>query len=548
MSRTSAPPIPLVLVRLKLRLLRNPSGRRGKAAPVLGLVGMVVFGLVGFGLMVAAGHASDPREGRGAVVIGATALMLGWSLLPLLTFGTDDTLDPARLQLLPLERRPLLTGLLLSSLIGFGPVAVLATLVGVVVGFRAGAATIVVVLAVVLLALMCAACARMLATLLAASLTSRRGRDLVVVIGASVAIGVQFLRFVRFDKVHAELVAHISNVLRWLPPGMLGQAVVDARNGRWLHGLAELLPALILVPLFVSVWGRALDRSLTVVSGGATKARRAATDDADAIVGAAAPAPAPLRPRYVRRLPAGATGAIAAKELRYVARDPRRKVQLAQIVVLGIGGPLYYAIKVGHAPRGAVLIASLAGYVAIVGAMNQFGFDGGALWVDIVAGNVVRDELVGKNLALLVEVLPVVLVSSVALAVFTGGWIYVPAALLLAAAGLGAGMGVANVVSVRYPVRLPESRSPFAGRAAGQGCVTSLVLTLAAVLQAVILAPVAIAAGLCVAFAPLALVIVAPACAVYGYGLWQAGTKMAERWAWWRQPELLLAVDARRGV
>jgi ABC-2 type transport system permease protein len=540
-SRTAAPPVPLVLVRLKLRLLRNPSRRRGAAAPILGFVGMLVFGLAGFFVMIAAGHASDPRDARGAVVIGATALMLGWSLLPLLTFGTDDTLDPARLQLLPLESRPLLTGLLLSSLVGYGPVAVLATLAGVVVGYHAGAATIVALLAVLLLALMCAACARMLATLLAASLTSRRGRDLVVVIGAGVAVGVQFLRFVRFDKVHAELIQHVSNALRWLPPGMLGQAVVDARDGRWARGVVELLPALIVIPVFLAVWGRALERSLTVVTGGATSSKARATD-------AERLGPAPLRPRFIPRLPSGATGAIAAKELRYVMRDPRRKVGLAQIVVLGIGGPLYYAIRVGHAPRGAVLAASLAGYVAIVGAMNQFGFDGGALWVDIVAGNVVHDELVGKNLALLVEVLPVVLVSSVALAVFTGGWVYVPVALLLAAAGIGAGLGVANVVSVRFPMRLPEGRSPFAGRAAGQGCMTSLVIMLAAIVQAVILAPVAIAATVCVAVAPVALLIVAPVSALYGYGLWRAGVGMAERWAWWRQPELLLAVDARREV
>jgi ABC-2 type transport system permease protein len=389
-----------------------------------------------------------------------------------------------------------------------------------------------------LLALLCAATARALATLLAASLTSRKGRDLVVVIGAVFAVGVQLVRFIRFDKVQLRLVDHVSNVLRWLPPGMLGQAVFDARDGRWARGVVELLPALVLVPFLVIVWGRALERSLTVVSGGATKQRKAdAGEEASA-----------LAPHYARRLPAGPIGAVAAKELRYIGRDPRRRVNLAQIVVIGIGGPLYYAIRAQHAPQGAVLAASLAGYVAIVAAMNQFGFDGGALWIDIVAGNLVRAEIIGKNLALLVEVAPVVFVSSVVLAAFTGGWVYVPAALLLAFAGIGAGLAVANVVSVRYPQRLPETLSPFGGRASGQGCATVLIMALAMIVQAVLLAPVAVAAALCATFAPLALVVVAPACAVYGYGLWHAGVGIAERWAWWRQPELLLAVDARRGV
>jgi len=103
-------------------------------------------------------------------------------------------------------------------------------------------------------------------------------------------------------------------------------------------------------------------------------------------------------------------------------------------------------------------------------------------------------------------------------------------------------------VSVRFPQRLPEARSPFAGRAAGQGCVTSFVLFAAMIVQGVILLPVALAGAVCVAVAPLALLVVAPLCTAYGYGLWRAGVTMAERWAFWRQPELLLAVDASRGA
>jgi hypothetical protein len=103
-------------------------------------------------------------------------------------------------------------------------------------------------------------------------------------------------------------------------------------------------------------------------------------------------------------------------------------------------------------------------------------------------------------------------------------------------------------VSVRYPQRLPETRSPFGGAAGGQGCITALMLLLAVFVQGVLLAPVAIATGICVALAPVGLVIVVPACAAYGYVLWRQGVTMAERWAWWRQPELLLAVDPRRGA
>ena len=42
-------------------------------------------------------------------------------------------------------------------------------------------------------------------------------------------------------------------------------------------------------------------------------------------------------------------------------------------------------------------------------------------------------------------------------------------------AGLGAGLAVSDVVSVRYPQRVPETRSPFGGGGAGQGCAAGLV-------------------------------------------------------------------------
>jgi len=108
-------------------------------------------------------------------------------------------------------------------------------------------------------------------------------------------------------------------------------------------------------------------------------------------------------------------------------------------------------------------------YLAIIGAMNQFGFDGGALWLDIVAGNRGSRRTDRQEHRGCVEVLSGRFVGSVVLAAFSGGWLYIPARLLIAATGLGAGLAVANVVSVRYPMRLPNraarSAVPPAGRA-----------------------------------------------------------------------------------
>jgi ABC-2 type transport system permease protein len=534
-----APPIPIVMVKLKWRLLgnrrRQPGGTLGLA---LGSVFAVLSGVCGFLWSILAGHESDPRVSRAVVVLGATALLIGWAVLPLLTFGTDETLDPARLQLLPLAKRPLIGGLLLASFIGYAPFAVLLTLLGVVVGYASTGGVVVNLVAVVLLALLSVATARTLATTLAATITSRRGRDALIVIGVLLVVGLQLIRFVHFGHVDAVQLDRLSDIARWLPPGALGQAIIDARTGELVRSGVDLVPALIVLPLLLGAWGRALDRSLTVVTGGATNAR----------VTSAKRRSSSLLPRGIPFLRPNRWGAVAAKELRYVAREPRRKIAFAQLLVLGLGGPIWFGVRAGSLAPGSVLIASLAGYLALLGAANQFGFDGGALWLDIVAGNLIRDELVGKNAALLVQMLPIVLVGSVVLAAFSGGWIYIPVALVIATAGLGAGLAVANVMSVRYPMRIPETKSPFGGTGGGQGCVTTLAFFAGIVVQGLLLSPVAIASALCVALWPTGLVIVAPACAVYGYVLWRQGTAMAERWAWWRQPELLLAVDPRRGT
>jgi ABC-2 type transport system permease protein len=190
-----------------------------------------------------------------------------------------------------------------------------------------------------------------------------------------------------------------------------------------------------------------------------------------------------------------------------------------------------------------VLIASLCGYVALLGTMNQFGFDRGALWMDVAVGDVVRDELIGKNLGTCTAVGPLLAVVGVGLAAASGGWVYVPATWLLGAAGLGAGLGIANVVSVRFPVRLPESRSPFGGQGGGQGCTTSLIILGCTLVQNLAIAPVAIATLIAVRIAPASLVVVAPMCAAYGAAVWLVGLRIATATGRRRQPELLQAVD-----
>ena len=531
--------LPVTFVRLKLRLVRNRARATRGGSFQLGasllLGGLVV--LIVAPLAFSAARSNDPRAARNAAVLGATLLVVGWAVFPLLSFGTDETVDPAKLVLFPLPRHPLMAGMVLSSLIGVAPVAVAIVTVAAAAGYARGAAAVLAAPVVVLLLLLLAVTtARTLSTALAATLTSRRGRDVTIVLAALLAISLQGVRFVRVDAVSVEAVDRVVGVLRWLPPGMLGQALTDAAAGRVGVAVLQLIPPAASVASLLVVWGRALERSMTVVVEGSTVGRRRRS-------------PSIGLPLLFRRLPflrPTPWGAVAAKELRYLNREPRRKVTAVNAVLIGITAPLFLAFSAGGVRPDSVLLASLAGYVVVLQSMNQFGFDRGALWMDAAAGDVVRAELMGKNLANAMLVAVPLVVAAVVLAGAGGGWAFLPAALLVAVAGLGAGLGIGNVVSVRWPIRMPESKSPFGGAGGGQGCATSAIVLGCSVLQNLVIAPVAVTTLIAVNLAPVSLVVVAPLCALYGGVLWWAGLSVATSYARRHQPELLQAVDPAR--
>lgn len=328
--------LPATLVRLKVRLLVNRArvSTRTRTQLVLSLVLTLLVGGFGFLGATRIGGSTDLVAEQAWLVLGASAICVGWAVLPLLTFGTDESLDPGRLVLFPLERRPLMTGLLLAAFVGPAPLAVSLVVLGTAVGLVSHGGGLVAVAAAVLLLALSASASRALAMVLAARLNSRRGRDLVIVVVSVLALSLQFVRFIDFSSVHESTLHRVDTVLRWFPPAMLGQAALDAQHGQLARGLLELVPAIVLIPALLWVWAWALDRSVTVVRSGETSTRRRrAREDS------------PLLFRRLGFLAAGPWGAVAAKELRYVAREPRRKVTLVNSVIIGVGVPVWVAVR-----------------------------------------------------------------------------------------------------------------------------------------------------------------------------------------------------------
>ncbi|HEY8822378.1 MAG TPA: transporter, partial [Dermatophilaceae bacterium] len=87
-----------LIVRLKWQLLRN--GLRRSTPQKVGLVLSALYGLavLGQGLagLIALRFALPSDEARVAITVGGSAVTLGWALLPVIAYGIDETLDPAR--------------------------------------------------------------------------------------------------------------------------------------------------------------------------------------------------------------------------------------------------------------------------------------------------------------------------------------------------------------------------------------------------------------------------------------------------------------------
>lgn len=519
-------------LRLKLALLG--SGFRRNWQQALGLIVGVVVALplgASVGVLVAV-LGRRGGLGLGALGIGLSVLLAGWALIPLIAFGVDETLDPARLRLLPLTRRQLLVGLSVASSVGVAPLATALALAGVVAGLApAGPGALVVVLAVSGHLALCVLASRALTTSLASRLRSRRARDAVTflfaLLGASFGLLGQLPRLLIENAPGADTLATLE---RWgeraslLPSGWAARAAVAGAQGALVEGLAWVAGLAGVCALLGWGWMVALDRAASQVAEGPGRG-----DDVD------------LYPRLARFLPRNRLGAAAARELRYAWRVPQLRIQWVFAVLVGlvaIGLTAFFAPL--DRPE-AVLAATLPAGLQGLASLNLFGADR-AVWQLVAAESAGWRDLAGKNLAATLVLVPVTVVTALALAALTGGWALVPVAIPVALALLAVSFGIGDVTSVLAPQRLPDSAvNPFAG-ASGVGCATALIQLAAITAIGLLLTPVGLAVGLSAAFRPGLLPAAAVGAVLYGALIAGLGLTLAGRRLRDRGPELITAL------
>jgi ABC-2 type transport system permease protein len=527
-------PGPASFVRLKLRLTAN--GLRGQTWRVvlfvLGVVLAAVTAVGGFAIFAIPGLLDDLRAAQTLSVLGGAAIVLGWLFFPLMFFGVDESLDPARFALLPLPRHTLITGLLAASVAGVPAVATLGATAGTVqaaASLGGPAAGLAQAFGVVLGLLLCAAVSRSVTSAFATALRSRRARDTATVLLAVVAalLGpLQLLALAGAQNADWDRVVDVAGVVAWTPLGAPYALGADVAAGRpWAVPVKILIVAATLV-LLLWWWSVTLERAMLGTAGGARAP------------GGTGETRTPVARLLLRGLPRTRFGALTAREARYWWRESRRRASLITFAVVGVFLPVLLTVTGGGA--GGLLL--FVGALAAVSLSNQFGFEGSAYAANVVAGVPGRVELWSRTAGYSVYVLPLLLVIATVVGVVSGRPAMIPALIGMLLAAYGIGLAVVLPVSVRAAFALPDTQNPFAVSSGG-GLAKGL-LTFAAMLATVVATvPLQVAAYL---WDDAWLWLGLPVGLAYGGLAYLIGSRLGGDLLDRRMPEVLAAVTPNR--
>jgi ABC-2 type transport system permease protein len=243
--------------------------------------------------------------------------------------------------------------------------------------------------------------------------------------------------------------------------------------------------------------------------------------------------------------------AITTKDFRYFWRDPQIKASLlsslfilAAIIVpqlTGAGGSRSGSAFFGNY---AVLFAPLPALIIVLNlSLNAFGLEREGVQTLFLFPVRPLDVFWGKNLAVATVAISAEVVLTLGLAAFTGGWAFVPSALVGGFAATLVMMACGNVTSVLLPLRMRRMRAGSGSFSSSEGgCLRSIISTGAFFVTIVLLLPV-VAAVLVPLIADQSswLAISLPLSALYGIALHQVATRLIAPQLHQRAPQILAA-------
>ena len=465
-----------VLVRLRFQVLRNTLVRNpfqlvAVVLGGLGAAGLVVLAMAG--LLVAS--TAPPEATQAVVVVGGSALVIGWLVVPLLFDGVDRTLDPRKLARFPLRPRTLMAAMFVVGITWLPGIATIVVSIATAIAWVAHpAAAIIAVLTGLLGAATCIAGSRLVTSAVGALLRGR-GAVRIGIAALGVLPLILPLTVAAFGRgtagpAAAETMRGAVELLGWTPLGAVWSVAGRLAMGDPLGAAAAAAVGLATLGGVLLLWRLALRGSLTV--RGERYVRAAAGG----------------RLGPLGWMPSTPAGAVAARSLVYWFRDARQARQLILLPVLPVLMLLWWQlfglewIAIAAGP----LVASLLP----LSAFAALSYDGTAFGAELAAGVRGIHDRLGRALALLIIATPATLVIQVAIAMVIGRSTDLPALLGLSLGTLLVAVGVVSVSSARLVVPVARAgRNPFSAQA-GAATVSIFASYAVALATIVLLIPV----------------------------------------------------------
>jgi ABC-2 type transport system permease protein len=519
------------LLRLKLTLLRNGLRRSPWQLVGLAFAALYAAGLVG-GLIVLLVllRKAEPDIAQTAIVLGGSAAVLGWGIVPVVASATDLTLDPSRFTTFAIPMKQLLAGLALGGLIGIPGLATsLVALATAATWFRGPLPVLAALLGAVLGVMTCVVLAKVVTTATASLAASRRFKDIsaIAFMVPLVLMGPIIAGVSQGITNSAGFLQDLSLVLAWTPLGAPWALAGDAHAGRFAALAVKVLVSAAALAALTWCWKVLLERALVTPPYAGNSKRKGG------------------RLGLFGILPATPAGAVMARALTYWVRDPRYSGSLVVIPLMPVL-LLFQGAQAGDYASLAFL-APLAAFIIAWSISADVSYDNTAFALHLATGvRGVADRL-GRALACLTLALPVVLVFAVGNSAFTGDWAGLPGHLGLSLGILFSGLGLASVVSARYTVAVPlPGDSPFkkppgnVGQTLAVQFVGMLVLLVLVLPETALLVAQLVTGNTALGWINLA---VGPA---LGLVLFVLGVRLGGKWLDARGPELLAQVAVNR--
>ena len=462
------------------------------------------------------------------VLVGATmTIFIGF--IQLMMLGEGSTMNPRKFAIYGIADRNLQFGLLLSGLSGIPSLTGVASLMLWTLAYRHMGPAVIIssLLAAVLAVITMMSISKLVIALSTTLVTSKRGKGAFYIFIVLTFVIICQLPNILVNSgiafsLNTETWGAATAIAAWTPFGAAFQLPFDALTGAWAVLIARIaiLAVTWIVCFAVCTWCLRHERL---------------------IIGANSPSETAKGIGAFAWMPDSASGAVSARLITYLKRDPRQAMTFAM--------PVLFLIIFAFQAHGisAVVWQSLiwCGWFMSVVESNGLAYDGRGFTMEVIAGVRGRTDRIGRVRVyvgiMVVYMVLLYLAGIVLVGALTGRWAQpddLVTGLIFLAVGMGvalSGLGVAEVTScvLMYPVASMDK--PFSapqGRAMAQGffpfvyVLGSLLLMLPTGIVALVMLLTGAEGGIWLAIIPVAL---ANGIGILALGTWLGGKLMDAR-------------------